>query len=410
MKLLIVLKQFLQDIRKQKLRTFLTTFGIVWGTAATVILTAFGEGLYRHNHKQFLGMGERLVVVWGGVTSQPYKGLPKNRWIRIGDEDIEMLKKEIPQITVASPEYSGSTMLTYGKKTISQNVIGVLPEWGLARNIIPEMGGRFLDKNDVDYRKRVVFIGNNIRDDVFGADSKPVGKYITIHGAPFLVVGVLQKKDQNSSYNGRDGYKVFIPSTTFKAIWGHEYPQNMIYQVSDPTRSKSVKDQVFKVLGRKFSFNPKDDQALFVWDTNESLKQWMPFFDGLKIFMGIIGIFTLLVGGIGTANIMYVVVKERSREIGLKMALGATRVYIMSQIIIESLLITLIGGFAGFMIAKMFEIGFPYLKLNQYVGNPFITTQSVIIAATVIGTIGLLAGYFPARRAARLDPVVALRM
>ncbi len=410
MKALIILKQFFHDIKKQKLRTFLTTFGIIWGTAATVILVAFGEGMYRYQNTRFLGLGEKLVIIWGGRTSLPYKGLPKNRWIRFTDDDIELLKKEIPEITTASPEYAGTTQLTYKRKTISQNVIGVKPEWGLARNMIAEPGGRFLDEKDIQFRKRVVFLGNDIRNDLFGEGVNPVGQYVTLHGAPFLIVGVLKQKEQNSSYRGRDGRKVFIPMDTFKAIWGHTHPENMVFQVADPARSKAVEKEVFKVLGRKYSFNPDDEQALWVWNTMESLKSFLPFFEGLKIFFGIIGIFTLMVGGIGTANIMYVVVKERTREIGVKMALGATRIHIMSQIIVEALLITFIGGIVGFFVAKLFELGFPVLGLGEYVGDPVIAMNAVLISAAVIGSIGLVAGFFPARRAANLNPVEALRM
>jgi putative ABC transport system permease protein len=409
LKSLIIFKQFFHDARRQKLRTFLTTFGIIWGTAATIILVAFGNGLYIHQEKQFLGLGERLVIVWGGNTSLPYKGLPKNRWIRFTDSDIGALKREIPEITRSSPEYSGNGMLTYGKKTVSQNVIGVNSEWGTVRNMIPEAGGRFLNELDLEYRKRVIFLGTDIRNDIFGEGVDPVGKYVTLRGVPFLVVGVLRQKDQNSSYRGRDTRKAYIPFTTFKTMWGHNYPENMIYQVANPERSKIVEKEVFKVLGRKYSFDPKDEQALWIWDTNDSLGEWRPFFEGFRIFLGIIGVFTLIVGGIGTANIMYVVVKERTREIGVKMAMGATRAHIMFQIIVESLLITAIGGILGFFIAKLFEKGFPLLKLGEYVGDPIISPNTVFVAIGIIGFIGLIAGYFPARRAARLNPVEALK-
>ena len=409
MKSLIILKQFFHDIRRQKLRTILTTFGIIWGTAATIILVAFGDGLYIHQNKQFLGLGERLVIMWPGRTSLPYKGLPKGRPVHFTDDDIEMLKREIPDITVASPEYAGQAKMTYAKKTVSQSVIGVKPEWGVVRNMIPEVGGRFLDEIDLQYRKRVIFLGNDIRNDVFGEGANPVGQYVTLRGVPFLVVGVLKEKDQNSSYRGRDSRKAFIPATTFKTMWGHNYPENMVFQVADPERSKKVEKEVFKVLGRKYSFDPKDEQALWVWDTNENLKEWRPFFEGFRIFLGIIGIFTLIVGGIGTANIMYVVVKERTREIGVKMALGATRIHIMSQIIVESLMITAIGGLLGFVIAKLFEVGFPLLNFGEYVGAPFISMSTVFISISVIGSIGLIAGFFPARRASRLNPVEALK-
>jgi len=346
LKALIILKQFFQDIRKQKLRTFMTTFGIVWGTAAIIILVAFGEGIYKHQVKRFKGLGENLVIIWPGRTSIPFEGLSKGRRIRFTDEDIAMLKREIADIVVASPEYSGQGPLTYERKTLSQNVLGVLPEFAIARNVISEAGGRFLNEIDQEYRKRSVFIGSKIRDDLFGEGANPVGKYIVFRSVPFLVVGVMKDKKQNSSYRGRDRYKAWIPASTFKAMFSRNYPNNMIYQVSDELKSKAVEKRVFELFAAKFKFDPKDDQALSIWDTNEDMQEWRPFFRGFKIFLGIIGFFTLIVGGIGTANIMYVVVKERTKEIGLKMALGATQRQIMAQIIVESLLMTAIGGFS----------------------------------------------------------------
>lgn len=410
MKALVIFKQFFQDIRRQKLRTFLTTFGVVWGTSAIIILLAFGEGVYKHNRKQFLGLGEGLVIMWPGQTSMAYQGLPKKRWVRFVDEDIDNMKYEIPGIIRSSPEYSAYTKITFERNTISQNVIGVYPEFGVVRNLIPEEGGRFINDVDFEYRKRVCFLGTNVRNDLFGEGANPVGKYVIIRGTPFLVVGVLKHKLQNSSYRGRDVYKIFIPSSTFKTMFTRQYPNNMIYQVQNPDKSRSIERVVFKYLGKKYKFNPDDEQALFVWDTNEDLREFRPFFEGFKIFLGIIGVFTLIVGGIGTANIMYVVVKERSKEIGLKMALGATSFHIMSQIIVESLLITAIGGSIGFCFAKMLEKIFPYFNLGEYVGDPIISSLHVLVTIGVIGIIGFLAGLFPARRASRLNPVEALRL
>lgn len=410
MKLLIILKQFFDDIKKQKLRTFLTTFGIVWGTAAIIILISFGEGLYRHQYKNFIGLGEGLVIVWPGRTSLPFEGLPKGRRVRVTDDNIDLLKTEIPGIIKSSPEYSSWAKISYKRKTINQNIIGTYPEFGAVRNLIPESGGRFYNNMDFEYRKRVAFLGNKARDDLFGEDVNAVGKYVTLKGVPFLVIGILKHKIQNSSYRGRDARKIYIPSSTYKTMFSSRYASNFIYQIDDPNRSKAIERNVFRFLGSKYKFNPEDDQALHIWDTNETIKEFKPFFDGFKIFLGIIGFFTLIVGGIGTANIMYVVVKERTKEIGIKMALGSSRGYIMGQIMLESLLITAIGGTTGFLIAKLFEKLFPLLNLGEYVGDPTIATNHVLYTILIIGIIGFLAGLFPARKAVRLNPVEALRL
>ncbi len=258
MKALIIFKQFLHDVRRQKLRTFLTTFGIIWGTAATVILLAFGEGMYIHQNKQFLGLGEKLVIMWPGKTSLPYKGLPKGRWVRYTDDDVELLKKEIPEIIVASPEYSGNVKLTLRQENRFAKCHRCQARVGHGAKH-DSRGRRPLSsiEYDLEYRKRVIFLGNDIRKDLFGEGVDPVGKYVTLHGAPFLVVGVLKQKDQNSSYRGRDGRKVYIPVSTFKAIWGHTHPENMVFQVSDPSRSKAVCKEVFPRTGTEIHLRPQ---------------------------------------------------------------------------------------------------------------------------------------------------------
>jgi putative ABC transport system permease protein len=373
-------------------------------------LISFGEGLYRHQYKNFIGLGEGLVIVWPGRTSLPFEGLPKGRRVRVTDDNIDLLKTEIPGIIKSSPEYSSWAKISYKRKTINQNIIGTYPEFGAVRNLIPESGGRFYNNMDFEYRKRVAFLGNKARDDLFGEDVNAVGKYVTLKGVPFLVIGILKHKIQNSSYRGRDARKIYIPSSTYKTMFSSRYASNFIYQIDDPNRSKAIERNVFRFLGSKYKFNPEDDQALHIWDTNETIKEFKPFFDGFKIFLGIIGFFTLIVGGIGTANIMYVVVKERTKEIGIKMALGSSRGYIMGQIMLESLLITAIGGTTGFLIAKLFEKLFPLLNLGEYVGDPTIATNHVLYTILIIGIIGFLAGLFPARKAVRLNPVEALRL
>lgn len=407
-KLGIILRLFLKDIQKQKLRTFMTVFGIVWGTVALIVLMSFGEGVFRHTRKEFRGLGERIAIVWPGTTKLPWKGLPKGRELRLEADAANLLVSQVENIERASPEFSRRANLRVGTKTRSQSLAGVYPEFAAMRNVIPSEG-RFLNTIDQEFRKRSLFLGTNVRNDLFGEGAPAVGSYVYVDGIPFLVVGVLNEKDQNSSYNARDVDRVFIPSTTYEATFGEKYPENFVYQVKRPLAWSHTQEEVFRVFGARYGFDPKDTDALWVWDRNEDEEQMKPFFDGFRAFLGIVGIFTLIVGGIGTANIMYVVVKERTREIGIKMALGATRGYIMSQILGEALLLTLSGGLIGFLVAQGLLAVFPLLQLEEYVGTPVVAPWVVVTSIAVLSALGLVAGYFPARRASRLNPVQCLK-
>jgi putative ABC transport system permease protein len=401
--------QFLRDMKSQKLRTFLTIFGIIWGTASVVLLLAFGKGLHAQNQKSMHGLGEGIVILWGGKTSKPYMGFGRGRWIQLREEDTALLKREIREMGGVSPEYSKwNTTMRYKKNTVSQNMVGIYPVFGELRNIYAELGGRFIDRRDLEEKKRVVFIGDKLKEDLFGAD-EAIGKYIFIDNVPFLVVGVMNKKPQDSSYSGRDENKAFIPATTFAAMYGHKYVDNVIFKPKNPREVESVKSQVYQVLGKKYKFDPEDKESLWMWDTSEMEKFLTYFFLAFRAFLAIIGTFTLIVGGIGVSNIMNVVVEERTKEIGIKMSLGAKKRHILSQFVFETLVITFVGGVVGFMFAFMVVKVFPYFKLEEYMGIPEISLSAGLIAVGVLGLVGFISGFFPARRAANLNPVQALK-
>jgi len=410
MHLIMYITQFLRDMRSQKLRTFLTLFGLIWGTAAVVLLLAFGKGLQAQNQKDMHGLGERIVILWGGRTSKPYSGFGKGRSIPLREEDALLLKKEIRQMGGVSPEYSQwSTHMKYKKNEVTQNMVGIYPIFGEMRNIYSEIGGRFIDRIDLDKRKRVVFIGNQLKEDLFGKD-EAIGKYMIIDNIPFLVIGVMQKKKQDSSYSGRDENKAFIPATTFAGIYGDKYVNDIIFKPKDAYQIEMVKKQVYEVLGKKYKFDPEDKEALAMWDTTEMEKFLGNFFLAFRAFLVVIGTFTLIVGGIGVSNIMHVVVEERTREIGIKMSLGAKKRHVLFQFIFETFVITLIGGAIGFLFSLMVVKIFPLFKLEEYMGIPQINSTAVLIAVSVLGVVGLISGYFPAKRAANLNPVQALKL
>jgi putative ABC transport system permease protein len=410
----LIFRLFLRDLKKQRKRITLTIMAIAWGTISIVLLLSFGEGLKRSLTKTQHGLGEDIVIMWGGQTSIPYQGLGKGRRIWFIDEDMELLKKRIPQIEYISGEYARwGVSLTYKKNTVSEHVTGVYPSFKDMRAHYAEMGGRFIDDSDMKNKRRVIFLGNELKKRLFGENEDAVGKTMILNNIPFTVIGVMIKKMQMGMYGGPDLDKATIPATTFKAIFGHKYLNNIVYKPKDASKAEEVKKEIQKVLGAKYKFDPKDDKALSIWDVIENQKIFSKVLLGFHIFLGIIGGMTLLIAGVGVANIMYVAVKERTREIGIKMALGAKRFHIMSQFLLESLLIAILGGSLGIGISVIIvEIwGAIPVKADwmQWIGKPVISFEIAVITAVILGAIGILSGIFPSRKAATVNPIESLR-
>jgi putative ABC transport system permease protein len=404
-----VFKQLIRDVRSEKLRTFLTVFGIVWGTVAISLMLAFGTGLHRQLIKATAGLGDRIVIAWPGLTSIPFEGLGKGRRIRITEDEITAVRSDVEGLKAISSEYSTNMKLDYGTKTMSVDVSGISPEFGSMRNLIPQMGGRFINPIDMDKQRRVAFVGDKLVTDIFGT-SPAVGKTILINQSPFVIIGVLVKKDQDSSYSGPDAGKMWMPSTTFRALTGDKYVNNFVFQSETATSTKQIIDRLRASFGKRMRFASKDKEALSMWDTTEQFVFFDLFMMSFNSFLGIIGVLTLVVGGIGVSNIMNVVVEERTREIGIKMALGAKQRWILTQFLLETLLITFIGGIIGFAISLGVCAVFPKLGFTEYVGDPVVSPLVSVLTALALGIVGLVAGYFPAREAARLDPVVAMKL
>ncbi|MEO8585871.1 MAG: ABC transporter permease [Acidobacteriota bacterium] len=405
-----VLRQLLRDVRSQKLRTFLTVFGIVWGTVAVTLLLAFGTGLKKQMIRATAGLGDRICIAWPGLTSVPYQGLGKGRKIRLMEEDIEAIRREAEGLSGVSSEYDTSMKLHLDLKTWPVDVSGVSPEFGRMRNLIPQAGGRFIDPVDMNEQRRVVFLGDKLAANIFGKAPDAVGKTVMLGSSPFLVIGVLQTKTQDSSYSGRDNDKASIPGTTYRALTGEKYVNNVIFQAKSNFDTEPLKARILEILGKRRKFDPTDKEALSVWDTTGQFKFWDTFMLAFTGFLGVVGSLTLVVGGIGVSNIMNVVVEERTKEIGIKMALGAKQRFILGQFLLETLLVTGIGGAIGFAVSLTICAVFPKFGLTEFVGVPEVSPVVAGITMGILGLIGLVAGWFPAREASRLDPVVAMKL
>jgi putative ABC transport system permease protein len=264
-----LLSGFLADLWAQKLRTTLTVLGIAWGTVAVVVLLAFGVGLERQTRKRFHGLGDRIVILFGGRTTRPFAGFPDGRSIRLTEEDAALIARDVGEIQSMSPEFTiRSARVRRGLKASTPTTTGVLPVYGDLRNIIPDAGGRFLNDQDVTERRRVVFLGDGIAELLFAAE-RPVGQTVFLGDTPFTVIGVMRPKLQNSSYQSRDRDRVFIPSTTHRALFGTRYVNDIVYRARAADLTKVAERHVYETLARKYQFDPDDKDALSFWDTSE---------------------------------------------------------------------------------------------------------------------------------------------
>lgn len=411
----ILLEEFIGDLKAQRTRAFLTFFAVTWGTLAVVLLLAFGEGLKRTVRDGLLGAGERIFMVYGGETSTSFAGLAQGRRIRLVEEDLDLIERAIPDVDRGSVSYGRwDTAFQLGRTRTNAFLEGVGPDHEQMRHMEAAPGGRFINALDVAQKRRVLFLGNELSERIFGKGVDPVGKSVVVDGLPFTVVGVLQKKFQDSSNNGPDAERGVIPYSTFRTIYGNRFVNHLIVQPRDASRGPIVKSELYQVLGRKYRFDPRDERALGMWDFIEGEKENLAVGLGIQIFMGLVGAFTLLIAGVGVANIMYVVVKERTQEIGVKLALGARRRHIMAQFLFEAMAIALSGGLVGLVTAALIVAGVDAIPTEgnpamQYILSPKLSWPIALICVAILVGVGLLAGLLPARRAAAVDPVESLR-
>jgi len=403
-----LIRQFFFDLKTRKLRVFLAVSGIAWGTLSVILLLAIGNAFHRASNIAMHGMGDDIVIMWTTRTTKAFAGMNPGRAIEMKAEDVLQMGRDLPEIASLSPELTfGGRTLKVGGHRVKAPVAGVVPEYEIMRNMIPVAGGRFIDPLDVQYRRRVIFLGNEVGEKLFD-EEEAVGQTVFVDGRPFTVVGTLAEKIQTSNYSGPDSDRAFIPYSTFISIWGNWNVSNTLLVPAIDGDAEPMKQAVYRYLGKKYHFDPTDEGALAMWDTVEMDKFMNWFFWGLQALMGLGGVLTLGAGGIGVANIMFLIVRERTREIGVRLAVGAKDWHIMGQVLLEAILIVGLGGAGGFLISAGVIGILGMIEMPDWIAQPKLAPMVGAVTIAILAAVGLAAGLFPARRASRLDPVQAL--
>jgi putative ABC transport system permease protein len=406
----------LTALKHYRTRSGLTMLSITWGVASLVLLLAYGEGFERALIKAFQQIGKDLVVVFPGQTSLQAGGERSGRHIHLELSDVKAIQEGVPTVEAISPEVRRYFPFNFNERIRSYSVAGVYASFERIREAAVATG-RFLSEDDVLHRRRVVVIGDNIRKELFSG-LPAIGSELKMNGVRFTVIGVLEKKTQITNYESPDDMSAFVPLSTLASMADVRYLNNIVLlPVNNQFRDRVVTD-VRAALAREHNFNTQDTRAVEIIEWTKFLSLITNLSTGLKILLTIIGTFTLSIGAVGVINIMLVSVTERTREIGVLKALGARRIHILTQILIEGLVLTLSGGFAGFVLAwvAVKSVGsLPFLGalFEDTSGRGdihlLISFSAVMIASSILVLVGLIAGMIPAWRASRLDPVQAIR-
>lgn len=409
-----LLRDVVETLWAHKLRTALTMFGIAWGIVSIVLMVAAGEGLRVGQAKVSATLGKDLMIVFAGRTSLQAGGLRAGRRIRWEDSDIGPVQRESPDCRYVLPEHGQDDVrVTSNFNSGAFLVSGSTPPFQEVRST--EIGaGRFYNWDDYNQARRVAFIGSEVKKQLF-AGRDALGETIYIGSFPYLVIGVMKAKDQDSSYDGWDVNKVFIPYTTIKRDFPAKPPDTastldrLLVTPRSTEQDDSCKQEMLKVLGRLHDFDPTDKEAASIWDTVEEAQAFRRMTDGMKYFLGAVGVMTLFLGGLGVMNVMLVAVRERTREIGVRKAVGASAGEILWQFFAETLLVVILSGAAGLGIAFGFCALVNLLPMPEFFAGLLPTLRSGLISCGLLGTVAVLSALYPARRAASVDPIEALR-
>ncbi|HEY1802791.1 MAG TPA: ABC transporter permease [Terriglobales bacterium] len=411
-----LISQSWQSLMRNRLRSALTMLGIVWGLASVVILLAYGQGLGGSILYAFMNMGNNVMVVWPGQTSLQAGGERAGKKVTYEYADIEAIRAEVPIVRAVSAESDFSFGYKVGTRVVSLTTRGVELPYGQMRNLKLD-DGRYFNEDDFLQHRRVVILGYSAAKKTFqGAPA--VGQSLEIDGQDFDVIGVMRNKIQDSMYQGPDNEDGFIPFEVFRDLRKVRDPDMIVFQPTDASLHLKALAAVREVLGRRHHFDPKDEKATPTWDTIENQASMTAFSLGLQAVLGLIGLVTLAVGGVGVMNIMLVSVTERTREIGLRKALGARKRQVLLQFLLEALVLTFAGGVVGMGLAVFLTWVIPPMplysalyKTANHEGDVFLHASTVVmtVAFIILSGVGIVSGFFPALKASRMDPVEALR-
>ncbi|MBZ5546516.1 MAG: ABC transporter permease [Acidobacteriia bacterium] len=410
-----IFRQAFATFRAHKMRTFLTMFGIVWGIASVILLVGLGRGFTVDQKKHMETLGKDLVIVWGGRTSSQIGGLAAGREITLIIDDARLIRDECYLVKNVSPEMRRQIPEVSAFNSANRGVVGMWPAYQDFRSLKLESGRLITDEDEREAR-RVVVLGSAARQQLFSGQPA-VGAMLSIKGIPYAVVGVLEKKKQNSNYSGPDNDYLFAPYSAVARDFPPPqkpgivkgYLDDIVFQVGDPETHDDAVLQVRRVLGRVHHFDATDKDALFIWDTMEGAKLLENIFGVVTLFFGCVAVVTLCLGGIGVMNIMLVSVTERTREIGVRKAVGATSGDILRQFFAESALLTVASGGLGLALGIGTCVALGQLPLPDFVPHPIISVISVVLSILTLSLITLTAGVYPAQRAAEMTPVESLR-
>ncbi|KAF5068065.1 Macrolide export ATP-binding/permease protein MacB [anaerobic digester metagenome] len=401
-------QEIFSTIRKNKLRTFLTGFSVAWGIFMLMILLGSGNGLQNGVNKQFESSATNTIWVWSGQTSMPYKGMKPGRNIQLVNEDYDAVKKSIKGIDKSSSRYNmwGSNTLSYKKQFGSFNVRNVYPDYAHIEKITITKG-RFINDPDISQFRKVTVISTKVEEALFKGED-PMGKYISVNGVPFKVIGLFTDEDNRDD----NMQTIYLPISTAQRVFSGDNRINTIaITVGDASvdESKQIEQEVRSKLAALHKFDPTDPRAIFTWNSLEEFQKFIRLFSSIRMFIWVIGFGTIIAGIVGVSNIMMIVVKDRTKEIGIRKAMGATPWSIVSLILQEAVLITSFAGYFGLVLGVVVLETVGSKIESEFFSQPSVDLRIAIYALILLVLSGALAGFIPARKAAAIKPIEALR-